>query len=137
MSVKITGRLRSFTASELIHEPSGSVLKTTAPKDNGGDGSGFSPTDLCAASLASCAATTLGLYAMRNDIPLDEVTFEVEKHMTAEAPRRIARLVLKIGIKSPCDEKDFERLVRAGKGCPVRLSLAPDVVVEDSYARVK
>lgn len=135
MSVLITGKLASPTAIELDHGPSRARLLTQAPKDNGGDGSSFSPTDLCAASLGSCAATTLSLYATRAGIPLTDVTFSVEKHMTAEPPRRIAKLVLKLSIDSPCGDEDFGKLVNAAKTCPVRRSLHPDVVVDESYVR--
>src|ERR1035438_706763 len=105
MSVSMTGRLTSPTSTELNHGPSGALLETTAPKDNGGDGSRFSPTDLCAASLVACAATTLSLYATRSGIPLTGITFEIEKHMTAESPRRIAKLVARFRVSSPCGEK--------------------------------
>ncbi len=135
MSVLITGKLVSPTATELDHDPSHARLLTQAPKDNGGDGSSFSPTDLCAASLAACAATTLSLFATRMGIPLAGVTFSIEKHMTAEAPRRIARLVARYSIDSPCSDGDYERLVSAAKTCPVKRSLHPDVVVDETFTR--
>ncbi len=134
MSVRITGRLTSPVRTTLVHESSSSI-STMAPKDNGGDGSTFSPTDLCAASLGSCVATTIGLFAMRKGIPLDTIDFSVEKEMSAEPPRRIARLVTRFVIHSPCGEEDFVRLVNAGKTCPVRRSLHPDVIVEEAYER--
>ncbi|HQR68110.1 MAG TPA: OsmC family protein [Thermoanaerobaculia bacterium] len=134
MSVRITGRLLSHTTTFLTHE-SGSTMHTMAPKDNGGDGSTFSPTDLCAASYVSCAATTIGLYAQRSGIPLEAIDFSVEKQMTPEPPRRIARLVARFRIHSPCGEGDFAKLVNAGKTCPVRRSLHPDVAVEETYER--
>ncbi len=135
MSVSISGRLTSPTGAELRHGPSGALLETTAPTDNGGDGSRFSPTDLCAASLAACAATTLSLYATRSGISVTGVTFEIEKHMTQEPPRRIAKLVARYRIASPCSDEDFKKLVNAGKTCPVRRSLHPDVVVEEVWER--
>ena len=135
MSVSITGKLTSPTSTELRHGPSGALLETTAPKDNGGDGSRFSPTDLCAASLASCAATPLSLYATRSGIPLTGLTFEIEKHMTAESPRRIAKLVARFRVSSPCGDEDFKKLVNAGKTCPVERSLHPDVLVEEVWER--
>ncbi|MGE5345037.1 MAG: OsmC family protein [Acidithiobacillales bacterium] len=134
MSVRITGRLTSPVRTTLTHESSSSI-STMAPKDNGGDGSTFSPTDLCAASLGSCVATTIGLYARRKGIPLTSIDFSVEKHMTTEPPRRIARLVVGFVIHSPCTEEDFVRLVNAGKTCPVRRSLHPDVMVDETYER--
>ena len=135
MSVLITGKLVSPTATALDHGPSHARVPTQAPRDNGGDGSSFSPTDLCAASLGSCAATTLSLYAKRSGIPLTGLAFSVEKHMTNEPPRRIARLVLKLTIDSPCGDEDFGKLVNAAKTCPVRRSLHPDVVVDETYVR--
>ena len=135
MAVLITGRLASPTSTDLDHDPSHVRLLTQAPRDNGGDGSSFSPTDLCAASLAACAATTLSLYATRCGIPLKGVSFSVEKHMTAEPPRRIARLVTRYTIDSPCSDADYEKLVNAAKTCPVRRTLHPDVVVEETYTR--
>ena len=100
MSVHISGRLTSPTATELVHGPSGAVIGTVAPKDNGGDGSRFSPTDLCTASLAACVCTTMSLVATRSGIPLDGVEFTIEKHMTAEPPRRIAKLVARYRIRA-------------------------------------
>lgn len=135
MSVLITGKLVSPTAIELDHDPSHARLLTQAPRDNGGDGSSFSPTDLCAASLAACEVTTLSLYATRAGIPLTGVTFSVEKHMSAEPPRRIAKLVTHYTIDSPCSDEDYRKLVRAAKACPVRRSLHPDVVIEETFTR--
>ncbi len=135
MSVLITGHLVSPTSTDLDHGPSHVRLLTQAPKDNGGDGSSFSPTDLCAASLGACAVTTLSLFATRQGIPLRSVSFSVEKHMTQEPPRRIARLVTRYTIDTPCSDAEYERLVNAAKTCPVRRSLHPDVVVEETYAR--
>jgi len=134
MSVRITGRLTSPTTTTLTHESS-STISTMAPKDNGGDGSTFSPTDLCAASLASCVTSTIGLYASRTGIPLTSIEFAVDKHMTTEPPRRIARLVARFRIQSPCGDEEFRKLVNAGKTCPVRRSLHPDVIVEETYER--
>ncbi len=134
MSVRITGRLTSPTTTTLTHESSSSIA-TMAPKDNGGDGSTFSPTDLCAASFASCVATTIGLYAKRRGIPLDGIDFSVEKVMTSEPPRRIAKLVARFRIHSPCSDEELWKLQNAGKSCPVRRSLHPDVVVDERYER--
>lgn len=134
MSVRITGRLTAPTTTSLTHESSSSIT-TMAPRDNGGDGSTFSPTDLCAASFASCAATTIGLFAKRNGIPLDGIDFSVEKEMTSEPPRRIAKLVARFRIRSSASDEDFRKLVNAGKTCPIRRSLHPDVAVDESYER--
>ena len=73
--------------------------------------------------------------ATRSGIPLERIDFSVEKHMTSEPPRRIAKLVARFRIHTPCREEDFAKLVNAGKTCPVRRSLHPDVSVEETYER--
>ncbi len=134
MGVRITGRSAGPNGMELTHEPSGTVIRTAPPVDNGGDGSSFSPTDLCAASLGACASTILRLYAARTGIPLDGVTFELEKEMNG-TPRRLGRLTVVYRLETTCADVDFDRLVHAGRTCPVRLSLGPEVVVDERYER--
>src|SRR5262245_27358223 len=81
----------------LTHGPSGTALNTEAPKDNGGTGSSYSPTDLVGAALASCALTTMALAASRENVPWGESSATVEKRMTPP-PRRIGELVLEISM---------------------------------------
>ena len=54
--------------TELKHGPSGREWYTVPPKDNGGDGTSFSPTDLVGAALASCALSTMALQAGREGL---------------------------------------------------------------------
>lgn len=131
--VLIKGKTTSRTTVELTHE-SGSVIKTTAPKDNGGDGSSFSPTDLCAASLGACGATIMSMFCADKDIALDGIEFELRKEMSA-APRRIERITVAFRIKSRCTETAFKKIVAAGKTCPVRLTLGESVEIVESYER--
>src|SRR5688572_4195709 len=91
MSVRITGKYIGNKKTELVHEPSGAKLVTSAPVDNQGDGSSFSPTDLLAASLAACQMTVMSIVADRDGIPIEGSHFAVEKHMQ-QSPRRIAKL---------------------------------------------
>ena len=111
---------------QLQHGPSGSRMQTEAPKDNGGTGSSFSPTDLVGAALASCALTTMQLGAARENLPWGPASARVEKRMTG-APRRIGELVLEITMPPGLDAQQRARLEEIGRGCPVARSLHPDV----------
>jgi len=126
LAVEITGRYSGHLKTELTHGPSGAVLPTAAPVDNQGDGSSFSPTDLVAATLASCMVTTMAIVAERDGVDLSGVTFRVEKQMTGD-PRRIASLP--VVIHMPADLPPVERLKleRAAHTCPVHRSLLPEV----------
>jgi len=112
--------------TQLEHGPSGSRIATEAPKDNGGTGASFSPTDLVGAALASCAVTTMSLVASREGIPFGEARATVEKRMTPP-PRRIGELVLQIHMPAGLSRAHRARMEEVAHGCPVARSLHPDL----------
>src|SRR3954462_13466405 len=84
------------------HAPSQSKLLTDAPADNMGKGEAFSPTDLVATALGTCMVTTMGIYAHKNGIEFPGgASVAVEKIMSTDAPRRIARLVVELHLPLP------------------------------------
>ena len=127
MAVEITGTYVGNLKMELTHGPSGATLRTAAPVDNKGDGSSFSPTDLVAAALASCIVTTMGIVAERDGIRAEQFSFRVEKHMSTEGPRRIARLPVVIEMPAGLDAEQRTKLERAAHTCPVHRSLLPEI----------
>jgi len=135
MIVRTTGETTSKTTMRLVHEDSGSVIETMAPRDNGGEGLLFSPTDLCATSLGACGATIMNMFAHNSGIALAGIRYAVDKEMSAD-PRRIGKLTVRYELITDCSEDDFQKIVRAGQTCPLRHSLHPDIVLEESYVRV-
>ncbi len=119
--------------TQLEHGPSGSRIATEAPKDNGGTGASFSPTDLVGAALASCALTTMALAASREGIALGEAKARVEKRMTPP-PRRIGELVLQIQMPAGLSRAHRARMEEAAHGCPVARSLHPDMKVPMTFS---
>jgi putative redox protein len=111
---------------KLVHGPSGTVINTEAPRDNGGTGGSFSPTDLVGAALASCAMTTMALAASREGIPWGQSSARIEKRMTS-APRQIAELSLEIEMPAGLSPSQRTHLEEVGKKCPVARSIHPDV----------
>jgi uncharacterized OsmC-like protein len=124
ISIKYLGNLRC----EATHGPSGTILLTDAPVDNEGRGESFSPTDLAATSLGTCMLTIMGIVARRHGVDLGATTVKAVKHMSTEPPRRIAKLEIVFTIPLPSDHPQKKLLEAAAKGCPVHLSLHPDVV---------
>ena len=120
------GQLRC-TAS---HGPSGTQLETDAPTDNQGQGERFSPTDLVATALSTCILTIMGIVAERHGWDLKGCEARVDKTMTSEAPRRIAKLT--VWVKLPAHLSDQQRTVlqRAGEQCQVKRSLEGAVAME-------
>jgi putative redox protein len=116
------------------HDSSGTRLLTDAPKDNHGRGESFSPTDLVATSLATCMITTMAIQTRNDGLVLDGIRAEVEKHMTTTPPRRIARIVVRLAMPRGILVAVRERLKTIAHGCPVALSLHPEVVQEVSFS---
>lgn len=125
--VKVTGEYQGDLHCAAVHGPSGASLSTDAPKDNQGRGKSFSPTDLLATGFATCIATTMALVARKHGIELGGIKFEVTKEMSAEAPRRIARLAARLWMPASARAVPQGVLERAANSCPVHLSLAPSV----------
>jgi Predicted redox protein, regulator of disulfide bond formation len=120
-TIKYLGDLRT----ECTHLASGSVIRTDAPVDNKGKGEMFSPTDLCAAALASCAMTIMGMFAESQKLNVVGMAAEVSKTMSKEAPRRI--VAIEVVITMPAgDYTDRQKagFEKAASTCPVHHSLS-------------
>ena len=126
MAVTIYGNYIGKKHVELKHEPSGSIIVTEAPKDNGGTGSKFSPTDLVAAGLGSCILTILSLVAEKDGFDLSHMTATVNKTMST-APRRIGKLETVIHLPSNLANEQRTRVEKAAMTCPVHHSLHPEI----------
>ena len=132
--VTITGEYLGDLHCRAVHQPSGTVLETDAPKDNQGRGESFSPTDLAATSMMTCMATTMAIFARANtSYDLAGLKMEVHKHMTATPPRRIEKLEVIFHFPHPADEPTRLKLRRAAETCPVHRSLHHDVLIETQF----
>ncbi len=100
---------------------------TDAPTDNHVKGESFSPTDLCASSLAACMMTIMGLYAQNAGIDVTGTEIEITKVMAAD-PRRIGEVIVIFRMPARAyTEKDKKSLERAAHTCPVHYSLGENV----------
>lgn len=97
-------------------------LLADEPVDQGGEDYGPSPQDLLAASLASCMAITMEMYARRKEWEIGTVEVEVDYE---QAERGVAtHFDVVIRLADHLEEHQIERLkVIAGK-CPVHRTLA-------------
>lgn len=118
--------------TECVHE-SGAALFTDAPKDVGGPGEHFSPTDLFAASLASCMMTLMAMQAAKLGVDLKGTTAEIEKEMSTTPPRRISRITIRFRIPLAPLPGQKEKLEKSALECPVHRSIHPDVRLETEF----
>ena len=113
--------------TEAVHLRSGARIITDAPTDNHGKGEAFSPTDLCAASLASCMLTIMGISARNHGLNIDGASASINKIMASD-PRRIARVEIRLEVPGgQLDERQRKILETAARTCPVAFSLAEGV----------
>jgi len=125
--VKIAGKYEGDLHCRATHGPSNRTLETDAPVDNQGRGEAFSPTDLVATALGTCILTTMAIAARRLGVDLKGARFEVTKEMSADLPRRIARLAAQVWMPVPRSADRDGSLERAAHTCPVHQSLHPSV----------
>lgn len=127
MSVEISIVYQGELRCEATHGPSGVQLHTDAPVDNHGRGESFSPTDLVATALGACILTILGIQAEKHGIDLSGTTVIVQKHMSTDLPRRIARLPVQVAVPIAVDERMRTVFERAAHTCPVHQSLLAEI----------
>jgi uncharacterized OsmC-like protein len=125
--VTITGEYQGSLHCSAVHGPSGTVLSTDAPKDNQGLGEAFSPTDLVATGYATCIATTMAIAARKHGVELAGIRYEATKEMSADAPRRILSLGVRLWLPPSAGALPRGLLEAAAENCPVHHSLAPGV----------
>lgn len=131
--VKIHVAYEGHLRCKLTHAPSGTVIRTDAPKDNEGRGEAFSPTDLVAAALGSCILTTMAIYAKRKGWELGGCEAEVIKEMVAEPARSIGKLAVSIKMPKGLSPDKRQLLERAATACPVHKSLSHDVQIPVTF----
>ena len=111
---------------ESEHLQSGTKIFTDAPTDNKGKGAAFSPTDLCATSLAQCMLTTIAILGRSHSINIEGSYAEITKNMNP-TPRKIAEIGCDLYFKGNFSEEEKEFIKQTALNCPVALSLHPDL----------
>lgn len=125
--VKIEVQYSGHLHCEAEHGPSGALVSTDAPIDNNGKGEAFSPTDLVATALGTCMLTLMGIAAEKRGIDLGAARSTVEKVMSADLPRRIAKLTVVITVPLPSTHPGRAVLEAAALNCPVYHSVNAEI----------
>jgi len=128
-SARRDGRALRHTVAIRDHE-----LVVDEPLSSGGEDTGPDPQELLAASLASCTAITVEMYAARKGWDLGPVEVDVE-YSPAErgCPTRF-QLILRFSDDLP--EEQVERLQVIAAKCPVHRALDGEVMFQERVERV-
>jgi putative redox protein len=99
------------------------------PLDTGGDDTAPSPQELLAASLASCTAITLEMYAERKGWDVGPV--EVDCEYTPAERGCPTRFELVVRLPDGLADDQVQRLMQIAAKCPVHRTLDGEVMFEE------
>jgi putative redox protein len=105
------------------------VVVADEPTDKGGADSGPSPEELLAASLASCAAITMAMYANRKGWDIGEMVVDVNYEPAHRGSP--TRFQLEARLPRDMPEEQRERLMQIAAKCPVHRTLEGEVMFEE------
>jgi len=108
-------------------------LTVDEPADQGGDDTGPSPQELLAASLASCTAITMEMYAQRKGWDIGDV--EVAVDYTPAERGCPTRFNLIMRFPETLSDEMVERLRVIAAKCPVHRTLDGEVMFEERVER--
>jgi putative redox protein len=102
-------------------EVRGHQLTVDEPADHGGADEGPSPQELLAASVASCTAVTMRMYANRKGWDIGQLEVECQYEMPERGVATHFDLVLRI--PDSCTQEQVDALTRIAGKCPVHRAL--------------
>lgn len=109
-------------------------LTVDEPLDAGGQDTGPDPQELLAASLASCTAITMEMYAARKGWDIGVVEVDVEYSPAERGCPTKFELVMRLPDDLP--EEQVERLRIIAAKCPVHRALEGEVMFLERVQRV-
>jgi putative redox protein len=99
------------------------------PEDHGGDDAGPSPQELLAASLASCTAITMEMYAARKGWDVGDIAVDVSYEPAQRGSP--TRFKMQVSLPKELPEEQRERLMQIGAKCPVHRALEGEVMFDE------
>lgn len=110
-------------------------LRADEPVHDGGTDAGPGPYDYLLIALGTCTSMTMGLYARRKKIPLENITVSLrhwrihardcEECETKEG--MLDRIGLQIDLTGPLTAEQHSRLMTVAVGCPVHRTLKSEI----------
>ncbi|HEV2786048.1 MAG TPA: OsmC family protein [Solirubrobacteraceae bacterium] len=110
-------------------------LNVDEPPEAGGDDSAPSPQELLAASLASCTAVMMEMYAARKGWELPDV--EVEVDYTPAERGCPTKFTLTLRVPSDLTDEQVQRLKVIATKCPVHRTLDGEVMFDERVERIQ
>lgn len=110
-------------------EVGGHKLTSDEPASHGGTDAGPSPQELLAASLASCSAITVEMYAKRKGWEVGDVIVEVDYEPAQRGSPTRFQMAVRLPKELP--EEQREKLMQIVAKCPVHRTLEGEVMFDE------
>jgi putative redox protein len=133
--MKATARRSSHTAFAHTIDIRSHQLTADEPTDLGGEDEGPSPQELLAASLASCTAITIEMYAKRKGWDLGPVEVQCEYSPAERGCPTAFKLVMRL--PGGCTPEQVERLGVIAAKCPIHRTLDGEAVFDERIELVE
>jgi len=105
-------------------------LTVDEPEDQGGSNSGPNPQEMLAASLASCSAITMEMYAERKGWDVGDVSVIVDYEPAQRgSPTKFS---MRVGFPKELPEDQREKLMQIVAKCPVHRTLEGEVMFDET-----
>ena len=105
------------------------ALVADEPKEHGGGDEGPSPQELLAASLASCTAITMEMYAGRKGWKVDDIVVDVNYEPAQRGSPTRFEMVVTMPKELPEDQR--QKLMQIAAKCPVHRTLEGEVMFDE------
>jgi putative redox protein len=105
------------------------TITSDEPPDHGGDDAGPSPQELLAASLASCVAITVEMYAKRKKWDVAGLRVDVEYSPAERGHPTNFTVVMKV--PAHLSEEQVDKLTVIAAKCPVHRTLEGEVAFDE------
>jgi putative redox protein len=109
-------------------------LKADEPRESGGDDAGPSPQELLAASLASCTAITMEMYADRKGWEVGDVAVDVNYEPAQRGSP--TKFTMEVRLPKELPEEQREKLMQIAAKCPVHRTLEGEVMFDEKLELV-
>jgi putative redox protein len=131
--MKVTARRRAY--GQLAHDVivRDHLVSADEPREAGGQDSAPSPQELLAASLASCTAVTLEMYAERKGWDVGPV--EVDCAYQPAKRGCPTQFDVTVRLPSDLDDEQVSRLMTIAAKCPVQRTLDGEVMFSERVER--
>jgi putative redox protein len=120
---KVQASIKKELYKTEITSPSGNVLITDEPFENGGKNIGFNPKELLVAALSACTSATLRMYCDRKGWDIPEIKVETE----LTELDGVSTFSRKLQFEGTVSDEQKKRLITIANACPVHKVLASKI----------